>query len=151
MGAHSFDPRTGRHPHGLRRANPRSLEAWSSALELDPGRAGSEESFGPGTARGEAVFLALRQREGLSARPFAAEFGQMPRHYFAAEIDRAIALGWLEEGVSDPGDLRLTRAGRLVADSVAALFVEAAEADASGVGGGPILVRNPPERVVSGD
>ncbi len=125
LGAHSFEPRTRQHPHGRRRANPRSLEAWLRAVELQPARAGSEEIFAAATARGEAVFLALRQREGLAADRFAAEFGHDPRHYFGAEIDAALARGWLEEGAPEPCDLRLTRPGRLVADSVAALFVDA--------------------------
>ena len=124
MGAHSFDPRTNRQPHGRRRANPRSLETWLQAVELDPARAGAEEDLTPATARGEAVFLALRQREGLAARLFEAEFGGPPRAFFAVEIGLALERGWLEEGVPGPGDLRLTRTGRLVADSVAALFVE---------------------------
>ena len=123
LGAHSFEPRTARDPHGRRRANPRSLEAWLRAVEADPARAGAEEILSSPTARGEAVFLALRQREGLVARRFEAEFGHPPRHFFAPEIDQALARGWLEEGEPAAGDLRLSRAGRLVADSVAALFV----------------------------
>jgi len=129
MGAHSFEPRTRAHPHGSRRANPRALEDWLRAVDADPARAGSEERPSEATARGEAVFLALRQREGLSARRFAAEFGLRPRAFFDAEIETARARGWLEEGDPAPGDLRLTRLGRLVADSVASLFVEAFEDD----------------------
>ncbi len=129
LGAHSFEPRTRLHPHGRRRANPRSLEAWLRAVEMDPAHAGSQEIFAASTARGEAVFLALRQREGLAAHRFAAEFGHIPRHYFGTEIDAALERGWLEEGAPAPGDLRLTRPGRLVADSVAALFVDADEAE----------------------
>ncbi|MFO0689227.1 MAG: radical SAM family heme chaperone HemW [Myxococcota bacterium] len=123
MGAHSFDPRTPAHPHGRRRANSRSLEGWLGAVAADPGGAGEVEALTPGTARGEAVFLALRQREGLDAGLFEAEFGRPPRGFFAAEIDAAVARGWLAEEAG--GDVRLTRAGRLLADSVAALFVEA--------------------------
>jgi putative oxygen-independent coproporphyrinogen III oxidase len=124
MGAHSFEPRTPLHPHGQRRANPRSLEAWLAGVDADPGRIGREEALSTATARGEAVFLALRRREGLSGALFRLEFGDPPRRFFAEEIDRAVALGWLVEGDPSPGDLRLTRSGRLVADSVAALFVD---------------------------
>jgi len=128
MGAHSFDPRTDRAPHGLRRANPRTLDAWERAVEADPGRAGVEEALSPATARGEAMFLGLRERGGICAARFEAEFGAPPRAHFGAEIEIAIARGWIEEGASAPGDLRLSAAGRLVADSVAALFVEAPDA-----------------------
>lgn len=125
MGAHSTEARSPDEPHGARRANPRSLAAWFSGIEADPAEVGPRETLSPETARGEAVFLALRQREGLAARRFAAEFGGPPRSYFAAEIATAIRRGWLIEDEPEPGDLRLTDAGRLVADSVAAEFVAA--------------------------
>ncbi|MBY0401596.1 radical SAM family heme chaperone HemW, partial [Myxococcota bacterium] len=67
MGAHSFEARTATHPHGRRRANPRSLDAWLQAVASEPAAAGEVEALSPGTARGEAVFLALRQAEGLMA------------------------------------------------------------------------------------
>jgi len=123
LGAHSFEARTAAHPHGARRANPRGLDDWLAAVARTPARAGALETLSLETARGEAVFLALRQREGLSARRFAAEFGAPPRHFFAAEIDDLVARGWLVEGRTAPGDLVLSPAGRLVADSVAAEFV----------------------------
>ena len=75
------------------------------------------------TARGEAIFLGLRQVEGLSAAAFAAEFGGAPRAFFSSEIGRLVASGWLEE--AREGDLRLTAEGRLLADSVATEFVAA--------------------------
>ncbi len=121
MGAHSTEVRREGLPHGARRANPRTLEAWRAALARDPGAAGEEERLGVEVARGEAVFLALRQREGLDAARFLAEFGAPPRAFFAAQIDRHLASGWLEE--TPEGGLRLSRAGRLVADSVAEAFV----------------------------
>ena len=123
MGAHSFEARTATDPHGRRRANPRSLEAWLQGVERNPERVGREERYSATMARGETVFLALRQREGLSSARFQAEFEAPPRRYFAAEVERAIDLGWLIEGDPAPGDLRLTPVGRLLADSVAALFV----------------------------
>ncbi len=122
MGAHSMEPRTPERPHGARRANPRTLAAWQAAVEAG-GDAGELELLPPAVARGEAVFLALRQREGLSARRFEAEFGAPPRDFFRAEIETGLARGWLVEDEPEPGDLRLSSAGRLLADSVAAEFV----------------------------
>jgi oxygen-independent coproporphyrinogen-3 oxidase len=87
----------------------------------DPARTGKEEALPLETARGEAVFLALRQREGLDAARFAAEFGGPPRAFFAPAIERMVERGWLEE--TDASDLRLTAAGRLLADSVASEFL----------------------------
>ena len=65
--------------------------------------------------------MALRQREGLSARRFGAEFGGDPRHFFSPQIESMIARGWLLEEAG--GNLRLSDSGRLFADSVAAEFV----------------------------
>jgi oxygen-independent coproporphyrinogen-3 oxidase len=124
MGAHSTEARSPQRPHGARRANPRSLEAWLSAVEQGQ-RAGEEETLSPAGARGEAVFLALRQREGLDAARFEAEFGAPPRAFFASEIERLVRCGWLVEDQGGRGDLRLSRSGRMFADSVAAEFVAA--------------------------
>jgi oxygen-independent coproporphyrinogen-3 oxidase len=136
MGAHSTEARTRLHPHGARRANPRSLEAWLDAVE-HARIPGVLEPISPATARGEAIFLGLRQREGVCARRFAAEFGAPPRAFFGAEIEALVRRGWLEEGpgaeagagAGEPGDLRLSARGRLVADSVAAEFVGGDGAD----------------------
>ncbi|MEZ4333430.1 MAG: radical SAM family heme chaperone HemW [Myxococcota bacterium] len=124
MGSHSFDPRTRDRPHGRRRSNPRTLNAWLEAIGGPSPQVGSAEELTAATARGEAMFLGLRQREGVSASRFEAEFGAVPRRFFDSEIEIAVASGWLEEGVACFGDLRLTSAGRLQADTVAALFVE---------------------------
>ncbi|MEZ7981598.1 MAG: radical SAM family heme chaperone HemW [Myxococcota bacterium] len=128
MGAHSTEARSAVHPHGARRANPRTLEAWQSALVQDAAQTGEEESFSVEVARGEAVFLALRQREGLQAAVFEKEFGGTPRGFFGNEIDGLLGRGWLAENAV--GDLRLSSEGRLLADSVAAEFVaDAGEQD----------------------
>jgi len=128
MGAHSTEARSAVHPHGARRANPRTLEAWQSALVQDAAQTGKEESFSVEVARGEAVFLALRQREGLQAAVFEKEFERTPRGFFEKEIDVLLGRGWLEENAV--GDLRLSSEGRLLADSVAAEFVaDAGEQD----------------------
>ncbi len=125
MSAHSMEARSVRHPHGARRANPRTLPDWESRLALNAAQVGEEESLSLASARGEAVFLALRRSEGLSAASFSAEFGGSPRDFFASEIDAMTLRGWLIEGDPSSGDLRLTDAGRLLADSVAAEFVSA--------------------------
>ncbi|MAG33573.1 MAG: coproporphyrinogen III oxidase [Deltaproteobacteria bacterium] len=128
MGAHSMEVRRPGRPHGARRANPRTLSDWLARVDVCPAEVGEEEILSAETARGEAVFLALRRREGLSARTFEAEFGDPPRRFFAAAIARARSLGWLCEDSPGPGDFALTPAGRLVADSVAAEFVADPEA-----------------------
>jgi len=126
MGAHSTEARTAARPHGARRANPRDLASWLASVESH-GRAGIDEPLSLATARGEAVFLALRQNEGLSGKAFRAEFGEWPRTFFGDAIDRLTRRGWLVEAEISRGDLGLTPAGRLLADSVAAEFVEPAD------------------------
>lgn len=130
LGAHSTEARAPDRPHGARRANPRGLAQWQDALDRDASAVGEVEALSVETARGEAVFLALRQREGLSARRFEAEFGALPRSFFSREIERVVARGWLLEGVG--GDLRLSDSGRLLADSVAAEFVSAHGSESHG-------------------
>jgi oxygen-independent coproporphyrinogen-3 oxidase len=124
LGAHSTEARGPERPHGARRANSRNLTEWLSLVELKPPRVDRVEieSLSVATARGEAVFLALRQREGLDAARFEAEFGSLPRKFFGEAITQSVGRGWLIESVR--GDLRLSKEGRLVADSVAAEFVE---------------------------
>ncbi|MCP4907809.1 MAG: radical SAM family heme chaperone HemW [bacterium] len=130
LGAHSTEARGRARPHGARRANPREIGEWRAALAMDPSAVGELESLSVQTARGEAVFLALRQREGLDAGRFEAEFGAPPSAFFRSEIEAAVKRGWLIEGPE--GDLRLSAQGRLFADSVAADFVAAEEIERVG-------------------
>jgi oxygen-independent coproporphyrinogen-3 oxidase len=108
MGAWSTGPRA-------RCANPRELAAYLAGEE------GREELLGEGTARSEAIFLALRTARGLDAQAFAQEFGRPPRAFHADAIDSLRGAGLLDEDVG--GDLRLTPRGRLLADHVASHFV----------------------------
>jgi oxygen-independent coproporphyrinogen III oxidase len=121
LGAWSTDPRGAGAPFGVRRANPRALDAYLAAIEAG-GRAEAEsEVLDERTARGEAAFLALRTRSGLDASGFAREFGAPPRAHFGAAIDALRERGLLTE--SGAGDLALTAAGRLLADTVFVHFV----------------------------
>ena len=121
VGAWSTDPRTPGTPWGVRRANPRSLDAWLAAVLAGREAAAEVEVLDLRTARGEAAFLALRTRRGLDALGYAREFGAPPRAHYGDAIDRLCASGLLAE--SADGDLALTPAGRLLADSVFVHFV----------------------------
>ncbi|MGI9432899.1 MAG: radical SAM family heme chaperone HemW [Myxococcota bacterium] len=117
MGAWSSEPRATDAPFGTRRANVRELAPYLEAVEQ--GRApdaGPPEVLTEKTARFEATFLALRTRAGLRAAPFEAEFGVSPREIYGSPIDELCAGGMLRE--AENGDLRLTRRGRLLSDSV---------------------------------
>jgi oxygen-independent coproporphyrinogen-3 oxidase len=115
VGAVSSDPPGPGQPFGARRSNPCDLEAWLA------GEGAQVEVLGAESARGEAVFLGLRQLAGLEAAPFAAEFGAPPRAFFAAPIAELVGAGLLAE--SPAGDLALTSRGRLLSDSVFTCFV----------------------------
>jgi oxygen-independent coproporphyrinogen-3 oxidase len=123
MGAWSSDPASEVAPFGARRANLRQVGAYVASLargELP--EAGPPEVLSEGTARSEALFLALRTVRGLDAGGFAAEFGAPPRHFHAEALNALVSLGLLVEDAS--GDLRLTARGRLLSDSVFEQFVE---------------------------
>jgi len=122
VGAFSTEPPTATAPYGARRSNVRDLAGYLARIAGDQlPAAGPPEVFAARTARGEAAFLALRGSRGLLAAEFAGEFGQPPRAFFGAAIDRLLAAGLLDE--AEGGDLRLSARGRLLADTVFAEFV----------------------------
>ena len=121
VGAHSTEPARADAPHGARSANERALGDYLARIESGRCAPPEHEALSEATARAEAVFLALRTREGLSAAAFAAEFGAAPRAFFAFAIESARAEGLVDESAA--GDLALTGRGWLFADEVAARFV----------------------------
>lgn len=121
-GACSYEPPSAAAPHGIRRANLRSLDGYLARIAAgDPADAEPPERLAAASARGEAAFLALRTAAGLAAGPFGAEFGAPPRSFWPEAIDELVAGGLLREAPS--GDLRLTPRGILLSNSVFAYFV----------------------------
>jgi oxygen-independent coproporphyrinogen-3 oxidase len=108
-------------PYGGRVANPRSLSAYLDGMEAGGLPAREEELHDAATARCEAMFLGLRQLDGIRVSAFEAEFGAPPRTFFPQQITTLCDAGLLEE--RNHGDLRLSRRGRLLADTVASYFV----------------------------
>ncbi len=122
MGAWSSEPRGPGCPHGARRSNLRDLEPYLRQVEQGHSpEAGPREVLDSATARGEAMFLALRTTAGLRTSAFAAEFGGPPRSFWPADLDRLLAGGLLLE--AENLDLRLSSRGRLVSDSIFVCFV----------------------------
>jgi coproporphyrinogen III oxidase-like Fe-S oxidoreductase len=122
VGAFSTDPRCEAVPFGVRRANTRDLPRYlEAALAGSPAEEEPPEVLDAPTARGEAVFLALRSAAGLDAQRFASEFGRPPRGFWEEAIVGLIARGLLQERLG--GDLKLTRRGRLLSNSVFEHFV----------------------------
>ena len=79
-----------------------------------------EECLTPEQRAGETAMLALRLTEGIERRSFARRFGRDPALFFADAIDKHAADGLLE--VTETA-IRLTRTGRLLADTVIADFL----------------------------
>lgn len=121
VGAWSSVPPGASRPYGARSRNPRSLASYFQRIEADEPATEEVEVQPAATARGEAVFLALRCREGLSAAQFVAWFGAPPRAFFAEAIEGLARDGLLVE--SEAGDLSLTERGRMLSDLVAECFV----------------------------
>lgn len=121
VGAWSSEPPGVGSPHGSRTRNARNLAAYLECIDRGAAAIEEAEVHDVATARGEAVFLALRCREGLSAERFRAGFGDSPRAFFAEAIERLGADGLVVE--SDAGDLRLTERGRMLSDLVGQGFV----------------------------
>jgi oxygen-independent coproporphyrinogen-3 oxidase len=124
MGAWSSEPPRPTSPFGARRANEPTLAAWLERIEAGAAPPDDAlERLEEATARSEAAFLALRTRDGLDARRFAAEFGGPPRSFWEREIDELCANGLLRERAD--ASLALTARGFLLADAVCERFVAA--------------------------
>jgi oxygen-independent coproporphyrinogen-3 oxidase len=122
VGAWSSEPPSSEAPFGARSANLRELPEYLKRIEQgELPTAGAPEILDERTARGEAMFLALRTARGLDAARFAAEFGAPPRRFFSSAIEACTRAGLLDELLG--GDLRLTARGRLLSDSVFAQLV----------------------------
>lgn len=121
VGAVTSEPASPGAPHGKRRANTRELSFYLDRVQAGALPVAESETLGARTARGEAVFLGLRRTAGLSATAFAQDFGHVPRHWFAEEIDLLLDAGLIREAPA--GDLVLTPSGFLLADEVATHFV----------------------------
>lgn len=114
-GAHSFACTSG---WGTRWSNIRNPKTYMDR-SLSTGRADHYvEQLTKEQARGEFLFLNLRQRDGMSLSGFTRRFGQS----FFAQFPHATDL--LSEGLltQGTGKVRLTPKGLLVADSVFASF-----------------------------
>ncbi len=121
VGAWSSEPSSALAPWGARRMNARRLAEYLDRVEAGTSTAVSVEVHAVETARGEAVFLALRRTVGLNAERFWEDFGAPPRAFYGEAIDRLSADGLLTETAS--GDLKLTDRGRMLSDLVSQQFV----------------------------
>lgn len=105
---------------GVRYKNVPDSAQYVRAIESGRRPRAEEESLPPDRRAREAAMLALRLNEGLQRGAFSIAYGRRVEDVFAQAIEKHVELGLLE---ADDETLRLTRAGRLVADSVIADFL----------------------------
>lgn len=113
----AFGPGAARYVEGVRSTNHRSVTSWLNRV-LGGGSAVAETETldDEGRAR-ELIMLGLRMTEGIDLPAFLERTGYDVRELEPVAIARFCADGLLEEA---HGHLRLTRAGRFLADTVIA-------------------------------
>ena len=112
-GAHSFDGSS-------RSWNVRELDRYLGAAWADCRPVEGQEALSEPTRAFEAVALGLRMVEGFSRAAFAAEFGVDPLLRYPEPVASTRQAGLLEV---DGDAVRLTPAGRLLANEVLVAFV----------------------------
>lgn len=115
-----FGPGAARYVAGTRATGHRSVTSWIKRIESGQSPIAEAETLEPEPRARELAMLNLRTIAGIAANDFQRRTGWDPRQLFAAEIRRHQDRGWLE---SDASGIRLTRAGRFVADTVMADFL----------------------------
>ncbi len=112
-GAHSYD--------GLRRSwNARDLDRYLDAVSTGRLPVAGEELLDEPARAFEAIALGLRRIDGLSRHAFTAEFGADPVERYPGAVEGGCRTGLLEV---DSDRIRLTPAGRLLANEVLVAFV----------------------------
>lgn len=115
-----FGPGAASYIGGTRRTNHRSVTTWLQRVLSGGSGVAETETLSPEDRAREAVMLGLRQTKGIENESFADRFGFSLRDLAGPAVERFQNEGLLE---SDGGRLRLTRAGRMVADTVVAEFL----------------------------
>jgi len=108
------------YDRGLRYANHRAFDDYCGAIEAGRSARAYEEELPIARRIGEAAMLALRMSTGIVDADFTRRFGIDAGAIFRAARKKCSAAGLLED---DGARARLTRRGRLLANSVCAEFL----------------------------
>jgi oxygen-independent coproporphyrinogen-3 oxidase len=106
---------------GRRYRNVRSTSEYCRRIECGESPRENVEELPWPERVGEAAILALRTAEGIEDAVFRSRLGVDPRHAFARAIEKCTRAGLLE---ADEAGIRLTPAGRLLANVVCIEFLE---------------------------
>ncbi|MFN2484719.1 MAG: radical SAM family heme chaperone HemW [Candidatus Limnocylindria bacterium] len=112
-GAHSFDGTT-------RSWNVRDVDAYIAAVERGASPREDGETVDERESAFETLALALRTLDGLSRSAFRDRFGDDPATRYAVAVDISATRGLIE---LDADSIRLTPAGRLLANDVLVAFI----------------------------
>lgn len=110
-----FGPGAARYIDGRRVTNHRSVTTWIKRVLAGESRVGESEELSAEERAREALVLGLRRCEGVEKAEFRSRTAFDVHELAATPIARYVCCGLLEETATH---LRLTRAGRFVADTV---------------------------------
>ena len=113
-------PGAASHRQGVRSTNLKALEAWAASIEAGLEPSGEAETLSPKQRAGEALWLGLRRRDGIDLLAIEERLGLALRQEFAAQLAEQSEAGLL---ILAGTQLRLSEAGLLHADAVAAKFL----------------------------
>ena len=116
----AFGPGAANLLAGRRRTNHRGVLAWLKRVESGEPPWTEEERLSPEESARELVMLNLRRREGVVRDDFRRRTGFEIDALLGDDLRDQAAAGFVE---ADAAAVRLTRAGRFVADSVMAAFL----------------------------
>jgi oxygen-independent coproporphyrinogen-3 oxidase len=117
---YGFGPGAASYVEGTRRTNHRSMTTWLKRVLAGDSGVHEAETLSPEDRAREAIWLGLRRTCGIDRESFAARFEMPLDPLVAADMPRLIESGWIDD---DGRAIRLTRAGRFMADRVAAAFL----------------------------
>lgn len=112
---YGFGPGAARFIDGKRVTNHRSVTTWIKRTRAGLPATGGEEQLSPEASARELLVVGLRRTAGVDKREFQRRTGFTIKQLTGGELDRHLEGGLLDESDSH---LRLTRAGRFLADTV---------------------------------
>lgn len=118
-GAHSYRRITENASFGRRWHNEKTPSRYLEKIESEDKAVIEEEESDLQKSAGEFMFLGLRMTQGISVNEFSSRFEKYPLEFYPQISD------WIEDGLIENKNeqLRLTRRGLLVANSVFVSFV----------------------------
>lgn len=116
----AFGPGAARYVNGRRKTNIRSVTGWLERMERGESPVADSEELSSEHRARELIYLSLRMVEGIAFDDFQSRTGFDLHEFAAAAIQKTTSQGLVERTSSH---LRLTRAGRFLADRVVAEFL----------------------------